>query len=180
LDAKPVLELTQEQMDIWKTPEGVLFMNGELVNRSPITPKVTLCVVLPRKESNVNQKGKEAEIQKWEAEVRQSLINKKAGGPKLTKQEEAMLQAQLAKEKAIRSEIDAMRLRLCEGLDVVRSLVDTRLEAFQRYISPITSLFLACALDKPAQLVGDALFDAFIVSRYRRGCRDKLINLDRN
>lgn len=29
LDASPTLALTQEQMDIWKAPEGVPFVNGE-------------------------------------------------------------------------------------------------------------------------------------------------------
>lgn len=117
-----------------------------------------------RKEPIAPQKGKEAEIQKWEAEVRQSLANKKAGGPKLSKQDEAALQAQLVKEKGIRAAVDALKLRLCEGLDIVESLVDTQLEAFQGYISPITSLLLSCALGKPAELVDDALFNTFIVS----------------
>jgi hypothetical protein len=121
-------------------------------------------LVLDRKDVTVNQKGKEAEIQKWEAEVRKTLASKKAGAPKLSKQEEVLLQVQLTKEIGIRTEVESLKRQLSEGLQVVHSLVDTRLEVFQQYISQIFSLLLACAMGRPAELLETDPFDAIIVS----------------
>ena len=119
--------------------------------------------MLGQKDEKGIQKGKNADIEKWEAEVRKNLANKKAGASKLSKQEEALLQAQLEKEKGIRMEVESHRIRLSEGLQVVHSLVDTQLEAFQTYISPISGLLLDCVLGRPAEILGTAPFDAIIV-----------------
>ena len=130
----------------------------------PLTLPCVIYLVLDRNDSKGIQKGKEAEIQKWEAEVRKNLANKKAGAPKLSKQEEALLQAQLEKERGIRNEVESLKHQLSEGLQIVHSLVDTQLEAFQSYISPVSGLLLDCALGRPAELLGTAPFDAFVVS----------------
>jgi hypothetical protein len=96
------------------------------------------------------------------------LASKKAGAPKLSKQEETLLQAQLAKEKVVRSEVESLKRRLSEGLQIVHSLVETQLEVFQHYISRLIALLLPCALGRPAELLGTAPFDAIIVSlQYR-------------
>lgn len=131
--------------------------------------------MLNRKEAAFDKKGKEAEIQKWEAEVRQTLANKKTGANKLSKEEEALVRSQLAKEKDIRQEVDALRLRLAEGLQVVHSLVDIQLEAFQHYISRLTTLLLSTAVGRPSELLGDAPFDAFLVSEENRPAKSWLI-----
>lgn len=57
-----------------------------------------------------------------------------------------------------------LKYRLLEGLQVVQSLVDTHLEAFQGYIARATGLLLACAVGRAAELLDTAPFDAFIVS----------------
>ncbi|KAM6503034.1 hypothetical protein JOM56_003011 [Amanita muscaria] len=86
LDPASVNSLTDTDFDIWSTPEGATFVD-----------------VLSNKTEARTGKGKGSEIAKWEEEVKKSLANKKASGAvTLTKQQQALVQAQLEKEAAIR------------------------------------------------------------------------------
>jgi hypothetical protein len=116
-------------------------------------------------DAKAPHKGKDFEIARWEAEVRNALESKrKAGtGPALTKPQQALLQAQLAREATVRHRVDGVKANLMRGLSCVRSLVAAGVPEFRVYISSVAALLLEGALGKGALLVGAAAFETYLV-----------------
>ena len=111
-----------------------------------------------RKKDEGPKKGKGADIARWEAELRQSLASKKtkvggAGG--LSKETHALVQAQLAKEAAVRECVGALRAQLLRGLAFVRSVVAGGGASVKSYMGPIAECLLQGAMSRGcAPLVG--------------------------
>jgi hypothetical protein len=122
-------------------------------------------VVLSSKKSDVGpKKGKDAEIARWEADIRNSLANKKAAATtKLSKQDQALVEAQLEKESAVRQRVAHVKINLLRGLKFVRSLVSSGVQDFQLYISTVASLLLDGALGKGSILVGLHAVQTYLV-----------------
>jgi anti-sigma28 factor (negative regulator of flagellin synthesis) len=81
-------------------------------------------VLSSRKSELQPKKGKDYEISKWEDDVRKSLANKKhTSSAVLTKQEQALVQAQLEKESVIRQRVASIKASFGRGLRIIRSLV---------------------------------------------------------
>ena len=121
--------------------------------------------MLASKKPTTVQKGKDQDIQKWEAEVRKTLSNKKGTGEQsLSKQDEALVKAQLAKEASIRQTVNSSKQRILDGLELAQSLIAAQSDAFQSHISLVGSLLLACALGRPADLAGSMIYDTYIVN----------------
>lgn len=101
-------------------------------------------------------KGKEADLAKWDAEVRQSLAKKKiATAPALSKQEQSLVQAQVEKEGKIRSHVNKIKANLERALQILSHLALGNIDDLQAYVSQIISLLLSSgALDKGTLLVG--------------------------
>lgn len=118
--------------------------------------------MLAAKGASAVEKGKDQAIQQWEAEIRKNLSEKK-GVAHLSKQDEALVRSQLEKEHAIRQNVINLRQRIIDGLDLVKSLVNTRMEAIHANVARISSALLACATERPADLVGTAILDAYVV-----------------
>jgi hypothetical protein len=104
----------------------------------------------------VQAKGKEADLAKWDAEVRQSLAKKKiATAPALSKQEQSLVQAQVEKEGKIRSHVNKIKANLERALQILSHLALGNIDDLQAYVSQIISLLLSSgALDKGTLLVG--------------------------
>ena len=110
------------------------------------------------------RKGKNAAIEKWEAELRKALESKKGAPAKaLSKQDQALVNAQLAKEDAIRSNIDRVKSEMTSGLVMVKSLVAAGVEELSAHIAPIAKLLLDGALKKGSVLVGPYAFETYLV-----------------
>ncbi|KAH0828924.1 armadillo-type protein [Lanmaoa asiatica] len=111
IDAETLNALTEEEIGIWETPEGTSYVD----------------VLATRKKDEGPKKGKGADIARWEAELRQSIANKKTksgGAEGLSKEAHALVQAQLAKEAVVRERVGVLRARLLRGLAFVRSVVE--------------------------------------------------------
>jgi hypothetical protein len=110
-------------------------------------------------------KGKDYEIAKWEEEIRKSLAAKKASTQvTLTKQQQALVNAQLEREAKIRHQVAGIRANLERGLQFIRSLVAYGVDEFRDYISAVASLILEGALGRGSMLVGRDAFDTYLVS----------------
>jgi hypothetical protein len=110
-------------------------------------------------------KGKDADIARWEDDLRKSLANKKAPGTvTLTKQQQALVQTQLGKEAKIRQRVASIKANLERGLNFIRSLVAAGIEEFRPYIASLASLLLVGALGYGSTLVGESAFDTYLVS----------------
>lgn len=114
------------------------------------------------KDTRTN-KGKDYEIAKWEEEVRKSLATKKLAPAKLTKQQEALVKAQLEKEEKIRQSVNLIRARLVRGLHFIRSLVAAKVQEIHVYMSSIVALLLKGALRRGSFLAGSMAFETYLV-----------------
>ncbi|KAF5388937.1 hypothetical protein D9757_005117 [Collybiopsis confluens] len=135
-----ITALTEEELGIWSTEEGTLYVDVLSSTKDASEP---------------SRKGKDSEINRWEDELRKSLASKKAqsqkGAPVLTKQQQALVQAQLAKEANIRKKVEEIKQKILRGLGFVRSLVETfgsAGEEFKPHISQVVTLLLEGALIK--------------------------------
>ena len=125
-----------------------------------------MAVLSNKKEEAPQKKGKGYKDAQWEAEVRKSLANKKASvSATLSKQDQALVNAQLQKEAGIRERVNGVRAKLEQGLHLVRSLVLARVEQLRTFVSPLATLLREGAFGKAVTLVGDASFETYLVSR---------------
>ena len=98
--------------------------------------------------------------------MRKSLANKKAAATAtLSKQDQALIQAQLEKEVIIRQRVNDIKAKLEQGLHLVRSLVLARVEQLRTFVSPLAALLREGAFGKAVTLVGHVSFETYIVSR---------------
>ncbi|KAJ7180610.1 armadillo-type protein [Mycena filopes] len=139
--------LTEDDLGMWRMPEGSTFIDG-----------------ISTDEVKATHKGKDFEIARWEAEVRTALENKKKAGATvaLTKPQQALVQAQLAREAIVRQRVEVLKANLNRGLAFVRSLVAAGVPEFRVYISSVAGLLLDGALGKGALLVGPAAFETYL------------------
>ncbi|KAI0628364.1 ARM repeat-containing protein [Trametes polyzona] len=147
LRAETVNALTDDDLGIWATPEGQTYVD----------------VLASKKEDAPVKKGKGYKDAQWEAEVRKSLANKKASATgTLSKQDQALVQAQLEKEAVVRQQVNATKARIEQGLQLVRSLVDARVEELHRFVSTLAALLREGAFGKAVTLVGHASFETYL------------------
>lgn len=114
------------------------------------------------KDTKIN-KGKDHEISKWEEEVRKSLATKSSTSSKLTKQQEALVKAQLQKEESIRQNVKSIHSCLIRGLYFIRSLVEANVQEMHVYMSSIVTLLLSGALKRGSFLAGPVAFETYLV-----------------
>lgn len=102
---------------------------------------------------------------RWEASIRTSLANKKAATSiTLSKQDQALVNTQLAKETIIRQKVESVKHGLLRGLHIVRSLASSNAHEFQSHISAVVALLLDGALKKGSILVGLDAVETYLVS----------------
>jgi hypothetical protein len=185
-DVNPDLinSLSDSDLGIWSTPEGTTFVNGRIVIPLFYDRTLRVCyVVLSSKKSDVGPtKGKDAEIARWEADIRNSLASKKATATTtLSKQDQALFEAQLKKENAVRQRVAHVKTNILRGLQFIRSLVSSGVQDFRLYISTVVSLLLDGALGKGSILVGHEAVQTYLVrAMYHHATRKLLILAHRN
>ncbi|CAG8528815.1 4749_t:CDS:10 [Funneliformis caledonium] len=145
LDASLFENIGKKEIEIWKTEEGTLFI--DVLKRS-------------KKVIVENRNRKDYKTEKWERELRESIAKKK-GTTKLTKEEQAAVDAQLAKESEIRKNVEQVRLTLIRGLDIVDALVESNSEAIEQHIVEFMRL-LNIIVQKSGPLVGDKAVNTYL------------------
>ncbi|QRV98281.1 translational activator gcn1 [Ceratobasidium sp. AG-Ba] len=132
---------------IWRTPKGTMFNDVLASKKGPV----------------LNNKSKDADIEKWEAELRKTLESKKGGPAKaLSKQDQALVNAQLEKEATIRSNVERVKFEMTSGLAMIKSLVAANVEELSVHVAPIAKLLLDGALKKGSVLVGPNAFETYL------------------
>ncbi|KAG9126171.1 translational activator of GCN4, partial [Ceratobasidium sp. 392] len=142
---------------VWRTPKGTMFTDVLASKKGPV----------------LNNKSKDADIEKWEAELRKTLESKKGAPTKaLSKQDQALVNAQLEKEDVIRANVERVKTEMTSGLAMVKSLVAAGVEELSVHIAPIAKLLLDGALKKGSVLVGHNAFDTYL--DLAKMCSDRL------
>ncbi|OBZ91073.1 Translational activator gcn1 [Choanephora cucurbitarum] len=142
-------ELTKDigelESNIWKAPADTPFV--DVLNKNKKT------------ESRNNRKGKNDD--EWEEELRAELAKKKGVAQKLTKEEQAAVNAQLRKETEIRAHVQSVHDKLTLGLDVVRSIVNGNSEAAEEYLVDLVRILISAGKHQAGRLVGELLVDTY-------------------
>ena len=122
-------------------------------------------VLAAKKPVETQKKGKGYKDAQWEAEVRKSLAEKKknAGGSTLSKQDQALVQAQLEKEATIRKRVETVKQDLLRGLQYVEAIVRARPPELQAYLSSIANIILTGGFGNATQLIGETSFNSYVV-----------------
>jgi len=122
-----------------------------------------LSVLASTKENVVVEKGKGAELKKWDAETKRALASKK-GPPPLSKQERALVDAQVAKEQIVRDKVQSVQHSLRRGLAILRSVLTARVEQLGQHLSSIADCLLNGVLKNGFILVDEDAILAYLVS----------------
>jgi hypothetical protein len=123
----------------------------------------------------VDKKGKDYANAKWEAEIRKTLVSKRApSSTSLSKQDQALVQEQLLKEARIRHRVSSIKARLEHGLQLIYSLASANTDEFRLYLSNLAALILTGGFGRASLLIGDKAFNTFLVSAHVRPCENDL------
>ncbi|KAI0688462.1 ARM repeat-containing protein [Cytidiella melzeri] len=148
INSQEIDAITDEELAIWAQPEGTTYIDV-LANKKPV---------------ETQKKGKGYKDAQWEAEVRKSLADKKknAGVATLSKQDQALVQAQLQKEAVIRRRVDGVKSRFTRGLHLVDAIVRARSEKLHAHLSSLVNILLSGAFGKAVVLIGELAFQYYV------------------
>ncbi|KAG6810659.1 hypothetical protein H0H92_010871 [Tricholoma furcatifolium] len=147
IDPAVINALTESDFGIWMTPEGTTYVD----------------VLASKDEGRVVTKGKDADLAKWDEEIRRNIAMKKAAASKtLSKQQQALVNTQLEEEAKVRQHVIGVQANLRRGLQFLQSLAKSGVEQFHDHISWAASLLLEGALGHGSILVGGEAFETYL------------------
>ncbi|KAI9811171.1 MAG: translational activator of GCN4 [Pycnora praestabilis] len=138
------------------------------------TPASTPFVdVLAKKGQNQvpDKNVKDYDTLKWEAELRSQLAQKKGQQRKLTADEQAKVNAQLAKENSIREAVGALETKLQRGVGIISSLATGPPTEAEIWIGPAIKALLNIVSAGAGMIIGDAATTAYLACAERVSSR---------
>lgn len=169
MDAKLLNALTETDIAIYNTEEGKTYVDGKChIIIYGFYSCLTAYLVLTSSKTDVQPtKGKDAAMAKWDAETRKALANKKVTGtPTLTKQQHALGQQQLEKERVVRSNVTKVKAQVERGLHLVNSLTAVNPPEFKEHLYEVLEVLLDGPLDRGSQLIGSLGYQTYLVSGF--------------
>ncbi|KAI1317575.1 translational activator of GCN4 [Mortierella claussenii] len=156
LDAKLLDNIGEQEIGIWKHPEGELFVD-----------------VLKgmKKQGGADRSRLAFDEQKFNRDVKKALNSsqKKAPTgsaasttPKLSRDEQASVDAQLAKESKIRKSVQNTHNHLMRGLATIRALIDGNAEELTARLVELVRLLLNGVVKRGGPLVGPVAVDTYL------------------
>ncbi|KAF9102803.1 translational activator of GCN4 [Mortierella sp. GBA35] len=154
LDSKLLDKIGEQEIGIWKHPEGELFID-----------------VLKgmKKQGGADRSRPAFDEQKFNRDVRKALSAKKttstaaaSSSPKLTRDEQASVDAQLAKESNIRKSVQNTYVHLMRGLATIRALVDGNADELTARLVELVRLLLNGVVKRGGPLVGSVAVDTYL------------------
>ncbi|KAF8447085.1 armadillo-type protein [Kalaharituber pfeilii] len=139
----------EAEVKIWKTPEGVLFIDPLSTNKG--------------QTQSLKSNAKDYDTLKWEAELRDQLEKKKGQTQKkLTAEEQAKVNDQLTKESAIRAKVEDISMKLKRGVGVIRALAEGNLTGVEIWMTPALKALLQILTAGGGMLVGQDGVKAYL------------------
>lgn len=134
------------EVGIWRAPAGVPFVD-----------------VLAKSGPKTVGKSKDAETLKWEAELREQLAKKKGAERKLTADEKAKVDDQLAKESVVRKRVVEVELKLSRGVGLIQHLAEDAPTAVEMWMYKAIKALLRVLEAGAGMIVQDKGIKAFLV-----------------
>ncbi|KAI8374572.1 armadillo-type protein [Radiomyces spectabilis] len=133
------------ECQIWKTPEG------------------ECCVDVIKKKTTTEHRNKKGfKDQQWEEELRAELAKKKGLVQKLTKEEQAAVDAQLKKESEIRDKVQKVHDQLALGLRMIGALIRGNTHAMEEYVVELVRILLLIGKTNAGMMVGESIVDTYL------------------
>lgn len=129
LAASRFSEFTLDDLSIWATPAGEMYhdvLSSQDASKAP--------------PARGGQK-----VDQWEQDLRNELARKKAAAKKFSREEQKLIDQQLAKEAEIRAKVEKARISLLRGLRIIQSLMAGKSEEIESYVLGLTKQVLALA-----------------------------------
>ncbi|KAI8599877.1 armadillo-type protein, partial [Dissophora ornata] len=155
LDAKLLDKIGEQEVEIWKHPEGTLFVD-----------------VLKgmKKQGGAGPSRLAFDEQKFNRDVKKALSStKKAPSPssapatpKLSRDEQASVDAQLAKESTIRKSVQNTYNHLMRGLATIRALIDGNSDELTSRLVELVRLLLNGVVKRGGPIVGTVAVDTYL------------------
>lgn len=127
LDPKLFESIGPREAAIFRTPEGTAYID-----------------VLSKKSQDysVGRNAKDYDTLKWEEELRAQLAQKKGQTKKLSADEQAKVNAQLAKEATIRQQVAAIESKMRRGVGIIQSLATGPPTEAEQWMGPAVNLLI--------------------------------------
>lgn len=152
LDPKQLESIGPQEAAIFRTPEGTAYVDV-LSKKAPVT---------------IDKNTKDYDTLKWEEELRAQLAQKQGVKPKkLTSEEQAKVNAQLAKESAIRKEVSSTELKMKRGVGIIQSLATGPPTEAEQWMGPAVDLLIRSIRAGAGLLLGDRPATTFIACSQR-------------
>ena len=127
LDPKLFESIGPTEAAIFRTPEGTAYID-----------------VLSKKgqDYSVGRNAKDYDTLKWEEELRAQLAQKKGQTKKLSADEQAKVNAQLAKEATIRQQVATIESKMRRGIGIIQSLATGPPTEAEQWMGPAVNLLI--------------------------------------
>ncbi|KAF1838159.1 ARM repeat-containing protein [Decorospora gaudefroyi] len=151
LDPKQLETVGPTEAAVFRTPEGTAYIDI-LSKKAPVS---------------IDKNTKDYDTLKWEEELRQQLAQKKGQIKKLSADEQAKVNAQLAKESAIRKAVAAIEQRMRRGVGIIQSLATGAPTEAEQWMGPAVDLLIQSIRAGAGLLLGDIPATALIACSER-------------
>lgn len=131
---------------IFRTPEGTAYIDV-LSKKAPVT---------------IGKNTKDYDTLKWEEDLRAQLAQKKGQTKKLTTDEQAKVNAQLAKEASIRQEVNTVTMKMKRGVGIILKLATGPPTEAEQWMGPAVDLLIQVIRAGAGLILGDSPAMAFI------------------
>ncbi|KAG0234297.1 armadillo-type protein [Mortierella sp. GBAus27b] len=154
LDPKLLDGIGEQEISIWKHPEGELFVD----------------VLKGAKKQGGSDRSRPAfDEQKINRDIKKALSSTKkaaptttTAAPRLTRDEQASVDAQLAKESRIRKSVQSTYSHLLRGLAIIRALIDGNAEELTARLVELVRFLLNGVVKRGGRLVGTVAVDTYL------------------
>ncbi|KAI8939055.1 hypothetical protein NX059_004893 [Plenodomus lindquistii] len=154
LDPQQLESVGPTEAAIFRTPEGTAYIDI-LSKKAPVT---------------IDKNTKDYDTLKWEEELRTQLAQKKGQTKKLTAEEQAKVNAQLAKESEIRRNVAATEKRMRRGVGIIGSLATGPPTEAEQWMGPAVDLLIQSVRAGAGLLLGELPATTFI------SCSERISN----
>ncbi|KDN49927.1 ARM repeat-containing protein [Tilletiaria anomala UBC 951] len=138
LDVTQFACISAQDLHIWRTPPGELFVDV-LAQKNHANGGAGAA------GTGSGANSRDSKVDKWEAELRQSLEQKKKAAKRFSKEEQALIDTQLTKESETRNKVENVRSILLRSLHTLQALMDGRTEETESYILGLVKQSIALA-----------------------------------
>lgn len=154
LDPRQLESVGPTEAAIFRMPEGTAYIDV-LSKKAPVA---------------IDKNTKDYDTLKWEEDLRAQLAQKKGQAKRLTSDEQAKVNAQLAKESAIRKDVAMIEKKMKRGVGIIRSLAIGPPTEAEQWMGPAVDLLIQSIRAGAGLLLGDAPATAFI------SCSERISN----